>query len=123
MAAEHWPTELRLTEAGRVLVVSFEDGRFSLPAEFLRIASPSAEVRGHSVAERKTIGGKRNVSIRTVEPVGNYAVKLLFDDGHDTGLYTWSYLHELGADQDRLWAEYLGALASKGLTRDDPGQR
>ncbi|MDE2578756.1 MAG: DUF971 domain-containing protein [Hyphomicrobiales bacterium] len=114
-----WPTELRLSEAGRLLTVTFEDGAaYALPAEYLRVESPSAEVQGHSPDERKTIPGKRNVAIAAVEPVGNYAVKLNFDDGHDTGIFTWSYLAELGRDHDAKWQDYLNALSSKGFSRE-----
>ena len=115
---EVWPTELRVKEGGSLLTVSFEDGsRFDLPAEYLRVESPSAEVQGHSPAERKTVAGKRNVRIAAATPVGNYAVKLRFDDGHDSGLFTWRYLHELGATQDAKWQAYLATLAEKQLTR------
>ena len=113
-----WPTELRLQPGGQVLSVSFEDGRrFDLPAEYLRVQSPSAEVQGHSPAERKTVGGKRNVAIQSVDPVGHYAVKLRFDDGHDTGLFTWAYLHELGDGYEATWTAYLQDLGAKGLSR------
>ena len=122
MAAEHWPTELRLRTGGRILAVSFEDTAFDLAAEYLRISSPSAEVQGHGPAERKTVGGKRDVMIRSVDPVGHYAVKLSFDDGHDSGLYTWDYLHELGMQAATRWAGYLAKLEEKGLSRDRPGQ-
>ena len=120
MGAEHWPTELRLKEGGRVLAVAFEDAPFELAAEYLRVTSPSAEVQGHSAAERKTVGGKRKVAISAVQPVGHYAAKLVFDDGHDTGLYTWDYLHELGTQFDVKWAAYLAELAHKNLSRDIP---
>ena len=123
MAREHWPTELRLRPGGRVLAASFEDAVFDLEAEYLRVSSPSAEVKGHSPAERKTVGGKRGVGIRAVEPVGNYAVRLVFDDGHDSGLYTWAYLHELGTTKAAKWAAYLADLERKGLSRDRPGER
>jgi DUF971 family protein len=119
-----WPTEIRLAKDKRRLTVSFDDGsRHVLEAEYLRVMSPSAEVQGHSAAERKTVGGKSNVTILAVEPVGNYAVRLVFDDMHNTGLYTWSYLAELGATHGERWAAYLGELAEKGLSRDRPGQR
>jgi len=122
--AEVWPSELRLKDQGRVLAVSFEDGSaFDLAAEYLRVESPSAEVRGHSPAERKTVGGKRNVRILKVEPVGNYAVKLVFDDGHDTGIYTWDALHALGLNHGAIWGDYLAALGQKGLDRDKAGQK
>jgi len=119
MATEtQWPSELRVTDQGRTLRVSFEGGDvFDLPAEYLRVESPSAEVQGHSPAERKTVGGKKNVAIIGVVPVGAYAVRLEFDDMHSTGLYTWSYLHELGRDHAAKWDAYLTALAEKGLTR------
>ncbi len=120
MAAEHWPTELRLKQGGRLLAVAFEDATFELTAEYLRVTSPSAEVQGHSAAERRTVGGKRNVAIRAVQPVGHYAARLVFDDGHDTGLYTWNYLHELGTQFDAKWAAYLAELARKNLSRDIP---
>ena len=97
MASEHWPRELKLKDGGRLLSIDYEDATFALSAEYLRVTSPSAEVQGHSAAERRTIGGKRHVVIKAVEPVGNYAVKLVFDDGHDSGLFTWDYLYRLGA--------------------------
>ena len=113
------PTEIRLSKDRRTLTVSFEDGeRHDLPAEYLRVMSPSAEVQGHSPAERKTVGGKRDVEIIGVEPVGNYAVRLKYDDLHDTGIYTWVHLAELGRDHDVLWERYLGELAAKGLKRE-----
>jgi DUF971 family protein len=114
-----WPRELVLNRAERSLRVAFDDGAsFALPAEYLRTQSPSAEVQGHSEAQRQTVGGKRAVGIVSVEPVGNYAVRLTFDDGHDTGIFTWSYLHELGREQTARWAGYLDALAARGLKRD-----
>ena len=119
MASERWPTELRLAKDKRSLHVAFEDGTaFDLPAEYLRVTSPSAEVQGHSPAERKTVPGKREVAILSVEPVGNYAVKLVFDDLHDTGIYGWDYLYRLGAEQGEKWQAYLDELAAKGLSRD-----
>ncbi len=120
MASEYWPRELRLKEGGRFLSVTYDDAIFSLSAEYLRVTSPSAEVQGHSAAERRTIGGKRHVVIKAVEPVGNYAVKLVFDDGHDSGLFTWDYLHRLGAEEAANWAKYQSELAAKGLSRDIP---
>jgi DUF971 family protein len=114
-----WPRELVFNRAERVLHIHFDDGKsFALPAEYLRTQSPSAEVQGHSEAQRKTVGGKRNVSITQTEPVGNYAVRLLFDDGHATGIFSWSYLHELGRDYEKRWNTYLQELADKGLRRD-----
>jgi len=116
--ADPWPTELRLDKDKRVLTVAFEDGRsFALPAEFLRVLSPSAEVQGHSEAQRVTVAGKKNVGILRLEPVGNYAVRVVFDDGHDTGLFVWAYLRELGENKDALWQAYLQDLAAKQLAR------
>jgi DUF971 family protein len=113
------PTEIRLTKDRRTLIVSFDGGeRHELPAEYLRVMSPSAEVQGHSAAERKTVGGKRDVEILGVEPVGNYAVRLNFDDLHDTGIYTWVHLAELGREHEVRWAGYLNELAAKGLKRE-----
>ena len=99
MSTERWPTELRLAKDRRMLSIVFDDGaHFDLPAELLRVTSPSAEVQGHSAAERKTVGGKRNVQILSVDAVGNYAVRIGFDDMHSTGIYSWSFLHELGGN-------------------------
>jgi DUF971 family protein len=118
-----WPTEIRLSADRRVLNVAFEDGsRFALPAEYLRVSSPSAEVQGHSPLERKVIGGKRAVAILAVEPIGNYAVKLGFDDMHDTGIYGWGYLHTLGREYETRWSTYLTELAERGLDRDTARQ-
>ena len=114
-----WPTEIRLRKDRRGLIVAFDDGsRYELSAEYLRVLSPSAEVQGHSPAEKKTVPGKKNVEIVEIEPVGNYAVKLAFDDKHDTGLYTWIYLKQLGAEEDELWAGYLAELDEKGWSRE-----
>ncbi|ACB25873.1 MULTISPECIES: gamma-butyrobetaine hydroxylase-like domain-containing protein [Methylobacterium] len=119
MTEDLWPTEIRLSADRRVLNVAFEDGaRYALPAEYLRVSSPSAEVQGHSPLERKVIGGKRAVAILAVEPVGNYAVKLGFDDMHDTGIYGWGYLHTLGREYESRWNTYLGELAERGLDRE-----
>jgi DUF971 family protein len=114
-----WPTELRLSKDKRTLTVVFEGGdSFALPAEYLRVKSPSAEVQGHSAEERKTVPGKRNVAILRVDPVGNYAVRLTFDDMHSTGIFAWDYLRQLGLNQPQYWQDYLDELAAKGLTRD-----
>jgi DUF971 family protein len=114
-----WPSEIRLNSARDELRVTFEHGEMvALPAEYLRVLSPSAEVQGHSPSERKLLGGKRHVLITAVEPVGNYAVRLIFSDGHSTGLYSWPYLLELGRNRDQLWTNYVGELAAKGLSRD-----
>ena len=117
--ADPWPLELRLKDKGRLLHIAFDDGRgFDLSAEFLRVSSPSAEVQGHSAAERKTVGGKKDVAVLAVIPVGNYAVRLQFDDLHDTGIYSWGYLYGLGAGQTEKWAGYLGELEARGLKRE-----
>ena len=119
MESKRWPTEIRLSKDKRTLTVAFDDGSaFDLAAEYLRVTSPSAEVQGHSPAERKTMPGKRNVAIIGVEPVGNYAVKLVFDDMHDTGIYGWNYLLELGLGYEEKWQAYLDELAAKGLSRE-----
>ncbi len=119
-----WPVEIRLPKDRRTLRVAFDDGRtFDLPAELLRVTSPSAEVQGHSEAERKTVGGKRNVTILSVDPVGNYAVRIGFDDMHSTGIYSWAFLHDLGVNAERRFQDYLDDLQAKGLDRDRPGVR
>lgn len=118
MSEPPWPVEIRLKPGARELEIAYDDGTTSsLAAEFLRVHSPSAEVKGHGPGEAKTVPGKRRVAIRALEPVGNYALRIVFDDGHDTGLYTWSYLHALGRDRDALWADYLARLAAGGLSR------
>ena len=123
-AAPAWPVEIRLAKDRRILHIAFDDGQsFGLPAELLRVTSPSAEVQGHSEAERKTVGGKRNVTILSVDAVGNYAVRLGFDDMHSTGIYSWAFLHDLGANAERRFQDYLDDLQAKGLDRDRPGMR
>jgi len=113
-----WPTELRLQKDRKTLVVSFEGGQsFALPAEYLRVRSPSAEVQGHSPAERRTVGGKRDVAILELHPVGNYAMRIVFDDLHSTGIFSWDYLFELGQNRERYWQDYLEELAAKNLSR------
>jgi DUF971 family protein len=117
-ATDPWPTDLKVDKDRGSLTVSFEDDvTFALSAELLRVMSPSAEVQGHSPSERVTVPGKKSVRILRIEPVGNYAVRIVFDDGHDTGLYTWAYLRELGENKDARWQDYLGELAAKRLTR------
>jgi DUF971 family protein len=119
-----WPVEVRLSKKRRALRVVFDSGeRFELSAELLRVSSPSAEVRGHSLAEHKTVGGKRNVTILSVDPVGNYAVRRGFDDMHSTGIFSWRFLHELGRNAEARFQSYLDDLAAKGLDRDKPGAR
>ena len=122
--SDPWPSEIRVLDAGRTLRAAFDDGSaFSLSAELLRVRSPSAEVQGHSPADRKTIGGKRQVSIIAVAPVGNYAVRIDFDDRHNTGIYTWRYLRQLGETSTESFDAYLDELAAKGLDRDLPGEK
>jgi DUF971 family protein len=113
------PVEIGLHQVSRVLDVAFDDGRsFSLPCEYLRVYSPSAEVRGHGPGQEVLQAGKRDVNIRAIDPVGNYAVKLVFTDGHDTGIYSWEYLYELGVKQDANWSSYLKRLEQAGKSRD-----
>jgi len=112
--SEPVPAEIKLRTASRVLEVSFDDGHlFQLPFEYLRVHSPSAEVKGHGPGQEVLVLGKEGVGIRAVEPVGQYAVKLVFDDGHDTGLYTWKYLYELGRDREANWSKYLARKAAQ----------
>lgn len=114
-----WPVRLIRSEDHRTLRIEFDNAdAYALSAEYLRVFSPSAEVQGHAPSERKTIGKKRNVQIADIQRVGNYAVRLVFDDGHQTGIYSWSYLHELGANFNANWARYEAELAEKGLSRD-----
>ena len=114
-----WPTEIRVRRTERRLEVDYDDGvTVDLPAELMRVESPSAEVQGHHIAQKRIVPGKRDVGIAAVEPVGNYAVRVRFDDGHDTGIFTWSYLRELFEQQERLWSDYLTALKERGLSRD-----
>lgn len=114
-----WPVELRLNKAQKSLDITFDTGeRFSLPAEYLRVESPSAEVQGHSPSQKKLVSGRRHVGIMKLEAVGNYAVRIDFDDLHDTGIFTWQYLHELGREQESRWARYLKELQEAGLSRD-----
>lgn len=114
-----WPTELRLHKDRKTLGVKFEAGEsFDLPAEYLRVKSPSAEVQGHSPDQRQTVPGKLNVAIMEVQPIGNYAVRLVFDDMHSTGIYSWDYLRELGRNHRAYWQDYLDELAAKNMTRE-----
>jgi len=114
------PTDIRLHQASRLLEIVFDDGKSArLSCEFLRVHSPSAEVRGHGAGQEVLQTGKEDVDIIGIEPVGNYAVKLVFSDGHDTGLYSWDYLYELAANYEALWLEYLGKLAMAGINRKE----
>jgi len=113
-----WPTELRLRTDRKILVISFDDGEsYELSAEYLRVRSPSAEVQGHSPAERRIVAGKRDVQISELHPVGNYAMRLVFDDLHSTGIFTWDYLLELGRNRETYWRQYLDELQQKSLSR------
>jgi DUF971 family protein len=121
-ASPPWPVELRLKRREKTLEVSFDDGRrFALPAEYLRVESPSAEVQGHGPGQKTLVPGRAHVGIIGVEPVGNYAVRIIFDDLHDTGIYSWAYLYQLGAERERRWRDYLDALTAHGLSRE-PGR-
>ena len=115
----HMPSEIRLNRDDNALEIDFEDGQtFKIPAELLRVESPSAEVQGHGPDEKKLVGGRRHVAIMEIQPVGNYAVALKFDDLHDSGIYTWDFLYHMGANQDVIWADYVKALEAAGLSRD-----
>ena len=118
-SAKPWPTEIRLRQDRRALRVTFDRGEpAELSAEYLRVKSPSAEVQGHSPDERKIVPGKKNVAILEVQPVGNYAVRLVFDDLHSTGIYSWDYFLELARNREAYWREYLDELAAKSLSRE-----
>lgn len=122
--SDAWPTELRLSKDKKTLTVTFDTGdAYALSAEFLRVLSPSAEVQGHSPDQKQTVPGKRDVGIMKIEPVGNYAVRITFDDMHSTGIFSWAYLEKLGREHDTLWAEYLSELAQKGLSREPAWHR
>jgi DUF971 family protein len=114
-----WPVELRLNRAEKRLDIAFDDGqRFSLPAEYLRVESPSAEVQGHGPGDKIIVAERAHVGILDLEPVGNYAVRIKFDDLHDTGIFSWNYLYQLGMEHDRRWRDYLAAVAARGLSRE-----
>jgi DUF971 family protein len=114
-----WPVELRLKRAEKLIEVAFDDGsHFRLPAEYLRVESPSAEVQGHGPGQKTLVHGRAHVGIMELEPVGNYAVRIKFDDLHDTGIYSWNYLYQLGVEREKRWREYLDALAANGLSRE-----
>ena len=119
LGTQRWPTELRLKTAEKLLEIVFDDGsHFRLPAEYLRVESPSAEVQGHGPGQKQIVAGKSKVGIARIEPVGHYAVRLVFDDRHDTGIYSWTYLYTLGVEQARRWPAYLAALEQAGLSRE-----
>ena len=114
-----WPTEIRVSKDKRSLTIGFDNGEsHELTAEFLRVLSPSAEVQGHTPSQKQTVPGKRDVGIMKVEPVGNYAVRISFDDMHNSGIYSWDYFRKLGAEREDLWSAYLAELEEKGLSRD-----
>ena len=119
LGTRHQPLEIRLKRDEKMLEIDFEDGRcFRLPAELLRVESPSADVQGHNASQKTIVAGRRHVGIIGLEPVGHYAVRITFDDLHDSGLYSWDWLYHLGENQDQLWQTYLAALAERGLSRD-----
>ena len=121
LGTRHWPVEVRLKQADKALEIDFDNGaRFRYPAEYLRVESPSAEVQGHGPSQKQLVSGRRHVGILRLEPVGNYALRIDFDDLHDTGIFTWSYLYELGERYEEKWPAYLAALAAAGLSRDPP---
>jgi DUF971 family protein len=121
LETQHWPVEIRLKTAEKILEIDFDDGAsFRLPAEYLRVESPSAEVQGHSPSQKQLVAGCAHVGIARVEAIGNYAIRILFDDGHDTGIYSWKYLHQLGREQAARWRNYLAELEKRGLSREPP---
>lgn len=114
-----WPVEINARDEGRTLHVSFDNGQsYDFSAELLRVESPSAEVQGHSPEQKRTIAGKKSVRISGMQPAGNYAVMIKFDDGHDTGLFSWEYLYEMGTHKDEMWQDYLNRLKDEGLERE-----
>ena len=118
-SSQHWPTQVRLRKAEKLLEVTYDDGNaFALPAELLRVESPSAEVQGHVPDQKQIVPGRRFVGIMDLEPVGNYAIRIKFDDLHDTGIFSWQYLYHLGLNKNEIWSDYLKNLEEKGLSRD-----
>ena len=114
------PASLDFSRTDRVLYITYEDGaQFSLPFELLRVESPSAEVQGHGPGQKQIVPGKRDINVIRAEPTGHYAVRIVFSDGHDSGIFSWDYLYELGTNRDRLWATYLAALTDQGLAREE----
>ena len=115
----HWPVEIRLKKSEKRLEIDFDDGTtIGLSAEYLRVESPSAEVQGHGPGQKTLVPGKAEVGIKTLEPVGNYAIRIVFDDSHDTGIYSWAYLRELGLEHEKRWRNYLAALQAAGMSRE-----
>lgn len=124
LGSDHWPTDIRYDSATKTLTVDWDDGaRFTYPAELLRVESPSAEVQGHNPEQKQIVPGRMYVGIVGIEPVGNYAVRIKFDDMHETGIYSWSYLRYLGERQESIWQAYLDALDARGLSRDPRANR
>ncbi len=121
---EHWPVEIRVKQAEKEIEIEFDNGKtFSFPAEYLRVESPSAEVQGHGPGQKQIVAQRRHVGILDVEAVGNYAIRIRFDDLHDTGIYSWQYLYEIGENKESIWRDYLDALAAGGQSRDPPARR
>jgi DUF971 family protein len=119
LGSQHWPTDIQYDSATKTLTIDWDDGaRFTYPAELLRVESPSAEVQGHNPEQKQIVAGRMYVGIMGIEPVGNYAIRIKFDDMHETGIYSWPYLRTLGEKQDEIWRNYLDALSEKGLSRD-----
>ncbi len=120
---QHWPTEVRYHSETKRVEIDFDNGvAFSYPAELLRVESPSAEVQGHGPSDKKILPGRRHVGIMAIEPVGHYAIRIKFDDLHDTGIFSWQYLYNLGENQAEIWKTYLAELESRGLSREPPGR-
>ena len=118
-SGDRWPSEIRLDRAAKCLHVAFESGeKFVFPAEFLRVESPSAEVQGHGPGQHQLVAGRAHVGIMEIEPVGNYAIRIVFDDLHDTGIFSWDYLYGLGQRQEEIWQSYLDQIDAKGLSRE-----
>ena len=119
IGTRHRPTEIRLKREEKTLEIDFEDGKsFRLPAELLRVESPSAEVQGHGPSQKTLVAGRRHVGIMAIEPVGNYAIRIKFDDMHDTGIYSWDTLYDYGQRQEEMWQDYLNAIEAESLSRD-----
>jgi DUF971 family protein len=119
LETRHWPVEIRLKTAEKILEVDFDDGaHFRLPAEYLRVESPSAEVQGHNPSQKQLVAGRAHVGITGIEAVGNYAIRINFDDLHDTGIFSWKYLYQLGSEQETRWRDYLAELKKRGMSRE-----
>lgn len=120
---QHWPTEIRYLSETKRVEIDFDNGvAFTYPAELLRVESPSAEVQGHGPGDKTIVAGRRHVGIMGIEPVGHYAIRIKFDDLHDTGIFSWPYLYRLGENQEAIWKTYLTEIESRGLSREPPGK-